>query len=53
MSDIEQVKDQRPIQEENDATAKNQVPIISDKEIDAIFVGGVPSEADESMKTLI
>ncbi len=30
-----------------DEAQKNSVPIISDKEIEAIFVGGVPAEADE------
>ena len=29
---------------------KNSVPIVSDKEIDAVFVGGVPVEADEGKK---
>ena len=33
--------------EENE-TNTTPVPIISDKEIEAIFVGGVPVEADES-----
>lgn len=32
---------------ENDGTKGSSVPIISDKEIEAIFVGGVPADADE------
>lgn len=45
--DIEtEPRDQMLDQEETEGT-KNSVPIISDKEIEAIFVGGVPVEADE------
>jgi hypothetical protein len=40
-------------EEESEDNTINPVPIISDKEIDAIFVGGVPAEADESNIGLI
>jgi uracil-DNA glycosylase len=41
------------LQEEDlEEAHKNSVPIISDKEIEAIFVGGVPGEADESKRVL-
>lgn len=48
-------QDQRVVEEDSgeDNNAKNSVPIISDKEIEAIFVGGVPAEADESSLDLI
>jgi hypothetical protein len=39
-------REEQPAQEEIEMT-KTSVPIISDKEIEAIFVGGVPLEADE------
>lgn len=39
-------REPEPTQEETEVT-KSSVPIISDKEIEAIFVGGVPVEADE------
>jgi len=46
--DIEQSGgEQREEQEEQGINTKNSVPIVSDKEIEAIFVGGVPAEADE------
>lgn len=44
-------REEEPAQEETEVT-KNSVPIISDKEIEAIFVGGVPVEADESKSPL-
>jgi hypothetical protein len=39
--------EQRLEDDGSQGNAKNSVPIISDKEIEAIFVGGVPAEADE------
>jgi hypothetical protein len=50
--DIEiEPRDQMLDQEETEGTKKS-VPIISDKEIEAIFVGGVPVEADECKSNL-
>lgn len=49
--DIENTREQQPDLEET-PVPKTSVPIISDKEIEAIFVGGVPQEADESNYTL-
>lgn len=49
--DIGQDEHQEP-QEELDANHSNSVPIINDKEIEAIFVGGVPAEADEGILQL-
>lgn len=46
--DIENTEGQMGFQDDNDENGANSVPIISDKEIEAIFVGGVPAEADES-----
>lgn len=45
--------EQKVVQEDSEDNTKNPVPIISDSEIDAIFVGGVPAEADESKFCLI
>jgi hypothetical protein len=39
--------EERVAQEGSEEHNKNSVPIVSDKEIEAIFVGGVPAEADE------
>lgn len=46
--DIETEPREQQHSQEEDEVPKHSVPIISDKEIEAIFVGGVPVEADES-----
>lgn len=46
--DIETDPREEQLAQEEIEVTKNSVPIISDKEIEAIFVGGVPLEADES-----